>query len=62
MDVIRGFRSSHAFTCGVLVGGAVVHDQVQVLVRVSTGDLAQEREELLAAMQVGRPAGDLPGC
>lgn len=35
---------------GVLVGGVVVDDQVQLAPRVGLGDLAQEGQELLVAV------------
>jgi hypothetical protein len=47
-----------------LVGGVVVHHQVQLLVGVGAGDLLEEREELLVAVprlagRGHRPGGDL---
>jgi len=45
----------------VLAGGVVVHDDVQLLVRVGLRDLAEEFQELLVSMAavpgVGDPAG-----
>ena len=44
---IRGLSASQALTFGVLVGGVVVHHQMQLAVGVGPGDLLEERQELL---------------
>ena len=44
-----------------LVGGLVVHHQVQLAVGVGTGDLAQEPQELLVAVAGLAAGGDRAG-
>src|SRR4029450_4799886 len=46
---------------GVLVGGVVVHHQVQLAVRVGAGYLAQEHQELLVAVSGLAAGGDRAG-
>jgi hypothetical protein len=46
---------------GVLVGGVVVADHVQLPARVGAGDLLEEGEELLVAVAGGAPVDDVPG-
>ena len=50
----RGCCASHAFTVGMLVGGVVVDDQVQVEVgRRALVDDAEEPDELLVPVPLG---------
>jgi hypothetical protein len=45
----------------VLVGAVVVHDQVQLAIRVAAGEVAQEDQELLMSMPRLAQPGDLSG-
>lgn len=46
-----------------LVGGVVVHHQVQILIRIVVVDLAQKAQELLpTVLRFHRPGGDLESC
>src|SRR6476660_9251885 len=58
---IRGFAASHAFTFGPLVGGVVVHHQMQILVGIGPGQVFEEGEELLVAVALLAQPGHLPG-
>ena len=44
----------------MLVGGVVVHDQMQLLVGVGAGDMPEEDEELLVSVSVLAEPGDRP--
>ena len=45
----------------MLVGGVVVHDQMQLLVGVAAGEVAEEDQELLVPVPWSCKAGDLAG-
>jgi hypothetical protein len=62
----RGFASSQVQNLGPLVGGVVVHHEVQLSVGVGAGDLFEEAQELLVpvprlAGRGHRAGGDLQG-
>ena len=56
---MRGLAASPVPDGRVLVGGVVVHHQVQLHAGVGAGDLAQEDEELLVAVPGLAAGGDL---
>ena len=52
VDVDPGVRREPGFHLGMFVGGIVVHDQVQLLVGIAAGQVAQEDQELLVPVLV----------
>jgi hypothetical protein len=52
-------RTGSTLDVGVLVGGVVVHHQVQLAVGMGTGDLLEERQELLVPVAGLARRGDL---
>ena len=59
--VTLGFFASQAADLGVLVGGVVVADHVQLDAGVGGGDLLEELQELLVAVPGVAGVGDLAG-
>ena len=59
--LIRGLRASQAFTAGMLVGGVVVGDDVQLHPRVALGDEFEEVQELRVGVALIAGVGHLPG-
>src|SRR5829696_10343668 len=59
VDMDPGVRRQPGLYLGMLVGGVVVHDQVQLLVGVAAGNVAQEDQELLVSVPRLAQAGDL---
>ena len=53
VDVDPRVRRQPGLHVGVFVGGVVVHDQMQFLVGIGAGDMAQERQEGLVVDPVG---------
>ena len=61
VDVDAGVRFEPGFHVRVLVGGVVVHDQMQLPVRVGTGEVLEEGKELGVAVPVLAQPGHLAG-
>ena len=59
--VIRGLLGQPGLDVGVLVGGVVVHHDVQLAARVGLGDLLEEAQELVVAVPRVAGVGDLAG-
>jgi hypothetical protein len=61
VDVDARVRLQPGLDLPVLVGGVVVHDQVQVLVGIAAGEVAEEDQELLVPVPRLAQASDLAG-
>ena len=61
MDMDSGVRCEPGLHLRMLVGGVIVHDQVQLLVGVAAGEVAEEDQELLVPVPWFAHAGDLAG-
>jgi hypothetical protein len=61
VDVDPGVRCQPGLAFGVLVGGVVVHDQMQLLVGVAAGEVAEKDQELLVPVPRLATTGDLTG-